>query len=152
MNNSILAAVALATLCLGAGWTGQADRAPFVPPTQCQPAAVMSKSTTGMPEVQGKATNADVWALFFHPARPFTANQKVKIVWRMTGTGKFTVAAYSPSGRRVDPESGPDSHSSSTWTHDGDEWGTWFIFPASGCWDLHVSRAGSAGDVWVDVD
>lgn len=152
MNKLLLAAVPLTVLCWHAGWAGQVNPPSFVPPTQCQPAAVLSKSTTGMPEVQGKAINAEVWALFFHQFRPFTANQKVKIVWRMTGTGRFTVAAYSPAGRRVDPESGPEPHGASTWIHDGDEWGTWFIFPTSGCWNLHVSRAGSAGDVWVDVD
>jgi hypothetical protein len=149
MNKLILAAVALTALCLP---LGQVDPAPFVPPTQCRPSAVMSASKGGLPEVHGTATNAELWALFFHASRPFTANQKVKIVWRMTGAGKFTVAAYSPAGRRVDPESGPDPHGASTWTREGDEWGTWFTFPTSGCWDLHVTRAGSTGDVWVDVN
>ena len=32
----------------------------------------------------------------------------------------FTVAAYNPAGRRVDPDSGPVSHESSSWTHDGE--------------------------------
>jgi hypothetical protein len=142
----------LATLCLRAGSTRQPNPAPFVPPTQCEAANVLSRSTIGLPEVQGKATNAEVWALFFHGYQPFMVNRRVKIVWRMTGIGKFTVAAYHPRSRRVDPDSGPVSHESSTWQHDGDEWGTWFMFPSSGCWDLHVTREGAAGDIWVQVE
>jgi hypothetical protein len=144
MNKPIVTAVAL----FGAGLTVQPNPPPFVPPTRCQPPAAIERSAIGLPEARGKATGADVWALFFHP---LTANRKIKIVWRMTGAGKFTVAAFSPAGRRIDPDSAPVAHGSSNWTREGDEWGTWFTFPAPGCWDLHVTRAGSSGDLWIDV-
>jgi hypothetical protein len=148
MKKVVLSVVIPLALSVSVGWTGQPNAMPFMPPTRCQPPAPVKRSATGFPEARGTATNAEVWALFFHP---LTANRRVKIAWRMTGAGKFTAAAYSPLGTRIDPASGPVVHDSSNWTHDGDEWGTWFEFPTPGCWDLHVSRDGSAGDLWIDV-
>lgn len=143
-----LAALTILGVSIGLGWAGQSTMTPFVPPTRCEPPAARTKSAIGIPEAQGRATNASIWALFFHP---LTANRRVKIAWKMTGTGKFTVSAYSPIGQRSDPVSGPDPHGSSNWIHEGDEWGTWFEFPTPGCWDLHAARDGSSGDLWIEV-
>jgi hypothetical protein len=147
MARLTLIAGALAALSMVEGVKQRIDA--FIPPTQCQPPAPTNPSAVGFPEARGTADNATVWALFFDP---LTVNrERVKVVWRMTGTGKFTAAAYSPSGRRIDPVWGPVPHPNSTWRRDGEEWGTAFRFPTPGCWVLHVSREGSAGDVWVDV-
>lgn len=126
----------------------QESTPPFVPPTTCGPPATLTKSAIGFPEARAVSVNAEVWALFFHALH---ANRRVKIVWRMTGAGRFAVTAYSPNGVRLEPESGPDFHPSSNWNRRGDEWGTWFTFPSAGCWILHASREGSYGDLWVDV-
>ena len=127
--------------------TREATTSPFEPPTKCGEPASIVKSAIGLPEARAVG-NAEVWALFFNP---LTAGRRVKIVWRMTGSGQFTVAAYNPKGTRIEPEERPVFHPSSNWQRSGEEWGTWFIFPERGCWDLHASRDGSSGDLWVEV-
>jgi hypothetical protein len=82
---------------------------------------------------------------------PLHAKQEVKIVWRMTGSGQAHLKAYNPNGKSVEPVWGPEAHSGSNWNHPGDEWGSGFMFPTSGCWDIHVERTNAAGDVWLDV-
>jgi hypothetical protein len=96
-----------------------------------------------------RSADMTIWALFFQ--RPIGVNKDVKIVWRMTGTGAFQVRAYQPLGRTTLPTDGPTEHLGSNWDKPGDEWGTWFTFPAAGCWDLHVTRGRSSGDLWIDV-
>jgi hypothetical protein len=126
----------------------QASDHPFEPPTTCGTPASISKSAIGFPEARAVGTNAETWALFFNPLQ---AKRRVKIVWRMTGSGRFAVVAFNPNGTRLAAESPPDFHSSSNWQRSGDEWGTWFTFPEPGCWDLHVSRDGSSADLWIEV-
>ncbi|HKF38789.1 MAG TPA: hypothetical protein VKB35_17980 [Ktedonobacteraceae bacterium] len=75
----------------------------------------------------------------------------MKIVWRMTGSGSFTVVALGPQGMNVPPSQGPIAHLGSNWNRPGDEWGTVFYFPVAGCWDLHATRGTSSGDVWLVV-
>ena len=86
-----------------------------------------------------------------HLRRPPLANSEVKIVWRMTGSGTFNIVAISPSGMKVPPSQGPSEHLGSNWNRPGDEWGTVFIFPVAGCWDLHATRDNAFGDVWLKV-
>jgi hypothetical protein len=124
---------------------------PFTPPTRCQPASPVENSAVG-PEAHGTATNAQLWALIMSTSGiPVKAKQEVKIVWRMTGSGGVHFVAYSLNGRHVAPIWGPDEHGGSNWNRPGEEWGTGFNFPVSGCWDIHVTRDGAAGDVWLDV-
>ncbi len=125
----------------------------FTPPTQCQPATPVANSPVG-PEAHGRATHAQLWALIMASERipvKVEAKQGVKIVWRMTGSGDFHIAAYSPSGGQIAPDWGPDEHGGSNWARPGDEWGVGFTFPTPGCWDIHVTRDNAAGDVWLDV-
>jgi hypothetical protein len=75
----------------------------------------------------------------------------VKIVWRMTGSGDFTIVALGPSGMKVPPSQGPNAHLGSDWNRPGDEWGTVFTFPLAGCWDLHATRGNAIGDVWLKI-
>jgi hypothetical protein len=123
----------------------------FTPPTTCQTASPIDNSSVG-PEVRGTATNAQLWALIMSTTGiPVKAKQEVKIVWRMTGSGGIHFAAYSSTGQHVVPIWGPDEHGGSNWNRPGDEWGTGFNFPVSGCWDIHVMRDNAVGDMWLDV-
>jgi hypothetical protein len=93
----------------------------------------------------------DVWALILSSPQ-FVAGQDTTIVWRATGTGVFGVIAVDANGAQVSPKSGPDPHSGSNWQRPGDEWGTIFNFPRTGCWQLHVTRgANLSADLWLAV-
>ena len=117
----------------------------------CQPASPIDNSAVG-PEVQGTATNAELWALIQSTSGiPPVAKTEVKIVWRMTGYYQFSIVALGPSGTRVSPSQGPDPHGGSNWNRPGDEWGTIFTFPVAGCWDLHTTRGDASGDIWLKV-
>jgi hypothetical protein len=123
-------------------------------PETCQATPLTSgnanKANT-FPEAQGKATNAELWALFFADPLAIHTKQEVKIVWRMTGDGDFHVVARHAGNREIKPVWGPEGHGSSNWNRPGGEWGTGFSFPTSGCWDLHATRDTAAGDVWIMV-
>jgi len=117
----------------------------------CQPASPIDNSSVG-PEVQGTATNAELWGLIQSTSGvPPLANTEVKIVWRMTGFGDFTIVALGPDGMKVPPSQGPTKHLGSSWNRPGDEWGTVFTFPVAGCWDLHATRDNAFGDVWLKI-
>ncbi|HEY6540269.1 MAG TPA: hypothetical protein VIZ18_04995 [Ktedonobacteraceae bacterium] len=117
----------------------------------CQPASPIDNSPVG-PEVQGTATNAELWALIQSTSGiPPVAKTEVKIVWRMTGYYQFTIVALGPAGAQVSPSQGPAPHGGSNWNRPGDEWGTVFTFPVAGCWDLHATRGSASGDVWLKV-
>ena len=117
----------------------------------CRPASPIDNSSVG-PEVQGTATNAVFWALLFSTSGvPPLAGTEVKIVWRMTGSGDFTIVALGPNGMKVPPSQGPSEHLGSNWNRPGDEWGTVFTFPVAGCWDLHATRDNAFGDVWLKI-
>jgi hypothetical protein len=69
----------------------------------CQPASPIDNSSLG-PEVQGTATNAELWGLIMSTTGvPPLANSEVKIVWRITGTGFFNIVALGPHSRKVPP-------------------------------------------------
>jgi len=53
-------------------------------------------------------------------------------------------------GTRVSPAS-YGLHSGSTWNRPGDEWGSEFLLPHSGCWRFHLARTDAEGDVWIIV-
>jgi hypothetical protein len=81
---------------------------------------------------------------------PFSIQQEVKIVWRMTGNDDLQVTGLGPGRTRISAK-WITYHTSSNWNRPGAEWGTGFVFPQAGCWDLHATRGSSAGDVWVLV-
>ena len=117
----------------------------------CQPASPIDNSSVG-PEVQGTATNAELWGLIMLTSGiPPLANTEVKIVWRMTGSGGFDIVASGPHGMKVPPSQGPTGHLGSNWNRPGNEWGTVFTFPVAGCWDLHATSANAFGDVWLKI-
>jgi hypothetical protein len=110
-------------------------------------------------EVLGTAAGGQLWALFFNGewASPDSAvlegvvDREMKIVFRMTGSGTFEIAAIAPDGTRVGPVWGPVFHPSSTWTRPGREWGTSFVFTQPGCWRIQGRDGGATGDVWLVV-
>jgi len=119
----------------------------------CHPPSPQTATTFGpIPQVQGTGHGAQMWGLlmFSHPGPPRVGDQE-KIVWRMTGSGLFTLTAISPSGVRHPPVQGPDLHSSSNWDMPGTEWGAIYVFNVPGCWDLHAARGSSYADVWIRV-
>ncbi len=108
------------------------------------------------PEVQGIAPGQNqLWGLVFSgppDPPPLPVGVSVKIVWRMTGTGALSLSAYGPSGRRILPDFGPDGPRGSTWnTHPGEEWGSSFTFPSSGCWEVVAVRGGVVARVGLAV-
>jgi len=117
---------------------------------------------SNFPEVKGTARRISLWALFFLPARGSWIDRRVlkldgvrskqlKIVWRMTGRGRFRLLAIGPGGVRLRPLWGPQKHSSSTWKRPGNEWGSGFVLPKKGCWRLHATRGTQHGDIWLVV-
>jgi hypothetical protein len=117
----------------------------------CQPPSpVDAAPSQGLPETQGTATGVQLWALFF-AVMPIHPKQELKIVWRMTGVGSFHLSTHGPHGMPAQPTFGPEEHGGSNWNRPGDEWGSGFIFPVAGCWDLHATRGTASGDVWLMV-
>ncbi len=118
---------------------------------QLQRTPVNTSATLG-PEVQGVANHSELWALIQSTTGvPPKAKSSVKIVWRMTGSGIFSLVALNAQGKRLLPEQGPVVHQGSNWNRPGDEWGSIFTFATAGCWDLHASRGGASGDVWLNI-
>jgi hypothetical protein len=121
---------------------------PPVPET-CQPTPFAPDKVSQAPEAQGKATNAELWVLFFADPQSLHTGQEVKIVWRMTGSGHLQVVARHAGDVQIKPVWGPEDHGGSNWNRPGAEWGTGFKLPSPGCWDLHATRDAADGDVWI---
>ena len=120
-------------------------------PSACAELTPIQSSQLG-PEVQGIGQGATLWALLMPTGPlPVAAEEQIKIVWRMTGSGDFTLIAVGPGGVAVRPTQGPQPHLGSNWNRPGDEWGTIFVFPTAGCWDLHAARGTASGDVYLPV-
>ncbi|MDP4504861.1 hypothetical protein [Nonomuraea turcica] len=106
----------------------------------------------GFPEVQGTATDAELWGLLFAKAPPpLPHGEEIKIVWRMTGEGPLKVKATLPDGTQAKLAWGPQQHDGSTWQRPGQEWGTGFVFPKSGCWKIELTRTRGSGHAWIPV-
>lgn len=104
----------------------------------------------GIPEVGLDSPSGSLWAMFFNPVPP-PAGKEIKVVWRMTGLGGFTFRVSDAAGMAVPLAWGPENHTGSNWDHPGDEVGTGFNFPHAGCWDIHVARSNTRGDLWLEV-
>lgn len=119
-------------------------------PVVCQPSEIQT-SESGFSEIQGTMhSDGEVWALLFFGTAH--ADQELKIVWRMTGTGeKFTVEARHEDGTMIEPSWGPEVHEDSTWERPGAEWGTGFIFPQPGCWTLTARFGSTSGEIRLAV-
>ena len=124
--------------------------APVTPaPTACLPSKIQ-KSPDGFLEIQADMKPyGEAWALLFFE----TAHTKEdeKIVWRITGEGDtFEAQAQSTDGATIQPI-WKEYHGGSNWRRPGQEWGTGFNFPTSGCWTVTVTRGETTGTISLDV-
>lgn len=121
----------------------------------CHPPSPVAQSDLGGWEARGTTSGSDttqVWALLMPTGSlPVRAHESVKIVWKMTGSGSLRLVGIGPDGMSLAPMAGPQQHGSSNWARPGDEWGSQFLFPTAGCWDLHATRGEASGDIWLEV-
>ena len=109
----------------------------------CKPAA-------GFPEAGMDTSRGSIWAFFFDPLPP-RVGQEQKVLWRMTGEGDFTFKVSDMAGNTVPLISGPTEHGPSSWVHPGNEVGTFFKFPHTGCWQIHIAKPEVDADLWLEV-
>jgi len=119
----------------------------FSPRSGCHPARPSGTSPNGLVEVRGIAHDGQLWALVFDRV-PVPIGRKVKIAWRMTGTGSLRLLALGDHGQMIRPHDLAE-HGGSNWDRPGDEWGGYFVFPLAGCWDIQATRGSVTGDVWL---
>jgi hypothetical protein len=138
----VLTAVALV---LAAGCTGDPDVDAAPTPT----------AGCGSPVNNEMKGTGSLWALFFprqEQSAPVVAGTEIKIVWKIGGSGDFTVKATGPDGADATLTWGPIGHGSSTWERPGSEYGTGFLFPTPGCWTVTAQRAsGEHGELRLTV-
>jgi hypothetical protein len=115
---------------------------PVTPPATC--------SMTTTTELPGTGEGVSLWAMLFLTKPKLEAGKETKIVWRMTGSGDLTIQATGPDGRTVSP-AWLESHGGSTWDRPGDEWGTGWVFPVSGCWTVRAVRGAAAATLTLGV-
>jgi hypothetical protein len=115
--------------------------------------AVTRFGVVGAPnELHVESAHGQLWGLALGPGHvPPRAGDEVKIVWRMTGTGPLHVVLRAPDGRAQPLVFGPEAHATSSYDRPGDEWGTGLRFATRGCWNIHLARADTSADVWLDV-
>jgi hypothetical protein len=154
---TLACAAALAGCSLSAGQSPTAKATPTPVPTIGPPGAAgcqpVSPSGALAGEVYGTATGGTVWALCMGGFPP-QAGIEDKTVWRLDGPGAQpapTFALVGPAGQTGHLNWGPEFHDSSTWNRPGIEYGTGLVFPAAGCWDVHVTVGQLAGDVYLVV-
>jgi hypothetical protein len=123
------------------------------------PARILAAAGASV-EIRGNSPGFEFWALAMGPLRWSSANEAVfvrdpdtnpdfKIVWRMTGTGPFSVTATGPNGAVYAPTQGPTAHGFSTWYRSGDEWGSVWHFAQDGCWHIRADRGNGHGELWM---
>ncbi|GLY73253.1 hypothetical protein [Actinoallomurus iriomotensis] len=132
---------------------GPDGRAGCAPPSPIGSAAPPQSAGPGGPEVRGTGHGVGLWGLIMVPFRSplIRSGDRVKIVWRMTGTGELRLSAVDPDGRTRRLDWGPEAHGGSSYRRPGDEWGAGYRFDRPGCWDLHAARGIATADVWIEV-
>jgi len=139
--------VGCSTLFLSLTVKLQSGKAQVVPVNAPCQSYKIGMDTSGLPEIQGLSNTQTVWVLFFPYHFPVWSDEDLKIVWRMTGSGDFSLTAQHTDGTMIEPIWGPEAHSGSSWRRPGDEWGTAFRFPKAGCWRILVKRGADTGQV-----
>lgn len=91
----------------------------------------------------------DVWGLLWR-APPLPTGEEIKMVWAANGTGDFQIRA-AQNDTAAELVMGPALHAGSNWDRPGEEWGTAFVFPAPGCWEITISRGNDVAHIWVEV-
>jgi hypothetical protein len=156
------AVMALITGCIGHARTAPASRTGSVTTSSpkravqggvgCDPASPITTTPSLGPEVHGSGDNATLYGLIMaQKPMPVRADEDVKIVWRMTGSGPLQLSTVSPAGTAVALRWGPEAHGGSNYDRPGDEWGAGYLFTTAGCWHLHAQRTTGSADVWLEV-
>ena len=92
------------------------------------------------------SSSGSVWVWVESATREgFRTGSLVKVVWRITGRGAPTLELQQPDGRPGALSFGPERHSSSTFRHPGDEYGSGFIPTTRGCWRMNIQRGKVSG-------
>lgn len=112
--------------------------------TETQPAAGQPNGL----EAQLLPDGLSGWALLFAGEPPWPQDERAKVVWRLDGEGELSAVAIGPSGERVEPDD-LTPHGGSNWERPGEEWGSVWSFPRSGCWELRVTRGGDSASLEV---
>jgi hypothetical protein len=87
-------------------------------------------------------------------AYPPRAGIEDKTLWRLDGAhalGTPTFTLIGPTHQLGRLNWGPAAHVPSTWNRPGHEFGTGLLFPAAGCWKVHVTLDQLIGDVYIVV-
>lgn len=136
---------------------------PVLPPVEsatsfaqsgCIPSPIEEPSQfEGLFEVQGTSSGSELWALIFQsPQSPLRVMDRIKIVWRMTGSGDLSLVAFHEDGASVEPHEGPSKHEGSTWNRPGSEWGSGFEFSEPGCWRIIATRGSEKGYIELLIE
>ncbi|CAN5737560.1 hypothetical protein BH23ACT4_BH23ACT4_11480 [soil metagenome] len=104
-----------------------------------------------MAEVRATSDAIEVWGLLWE-VPPLRVDQEIKMVWRATGSGEVQFRALGEGGQELEPTWGPNLHTDSNFTRPGDEWGTAFVFPTPGCWEIEIARGTETAHVFVEVN
>ncbi len=141
--------------------------APTKPATSLRPSPALGANGCKPPspsgrfpeEIQGTiqtttARGGELWAWLMPGHQlPAVSGEGTKIVWRLPfdGGDPPQFVATSQDGTVATMDFGPQVHSGSSWARSGVQYGTDFVFPKPGCWDLHVTTGKTTGDVWIVV-
>jgi WD40-like Beta Propeller Repeat len=102
-------------------------------------------------EVKLVTAHGTVWALVFAPS-PLLPNTSVKIVWRIRGSGRVSLAVHDPHGKPIPLTFGPERHPASTWNRPGDEFGSGFLPNVPGRWSVTIRRRNVQATLYLVVD
>lgn len=105
-------------------------------------------SEFGLAETMATSDSIEAWGLLWQTP-PLTIDQEIKMVWRATGSGEIQIRAISEEGDVIEPTWGPDLHADSNFDRPGDEYGSAFVFPSPGCWEIEITRGNDSAHVWV---
>lgn len=104
----------------------------------------------GLAETRATSDSIEAWGLLWQTP-PLEIDQEIKMVWRATGSGEVRIRAISEEGEVIEPTWGPDLHADSNFDRPGDEYGSAFVFPSPGCWEIEIARGNDTAHVWVRV-
>lgn len=118
----------------------------------CHPTSPLGPANS-VPGIETRLTPDGIngWALLWERP-PWVPGKEVKVVWRVSGSGELVLIAHGPEGTEVRPSFGPERHMGSNYNRPGDEWGSGFILPSPGCWELEVVRGESSASIWLLVE
>ena len=106
-------------------------------------------ANSGLAEIRATSAEVEVWGLLWETP-PLPVDVEIKMVWRVTGSGIFKIRAFK-GGEETELTWGPAAHGESNFGRPGDEWGTAFVFPSPGCWNIEIVRGDDNAHIWVEV-